>query len=372
MRIISWNIDGIDRRYKELIQLAEEYKPDIIFLQKIKNQQGNVNFAIEGYRQLWWFGDSAPYSGVATYCKESITLNHLLIPELSEDGHFQMYGLDDLCICNAYVPYSNTALPESIEFRKRWNKTLHDVATRITKDAKMIILGDMNIVHTEMDNDGHAPLQQKKGCFFDWERDDFDRLLADAHLIDSFRETHPDETKYSYYFDNLRKVLQSGWRIDYALVSESLMQQVVNSDILTDFGSGKSVPIILDLALPLEQTEKYRGEVEFSKKERKIAKEILRKGILSYHQNWQNGIAVLIQSPYAENENSFDRSMEITRRAKNFYKEAMRLEELYDKFLLPSGIAMFLKEGNLSTEDLKDLPKETQNHLLYKAKKMRE
>lgn len=83
MRIISWNIDSIGRRYKDLIQLAEEYQPDIIFLQKIKNQQGNANFPIVGYRQLWWLGDSAPYSGVATYCKVSLSLNHLPVPELS-------------------------------------------------------------------------------------------------------------------------------------------------------------------------------------------------------------------------------------------------------------------------------------------------
>ena len=262
MRIISWNIDGIARRYKELIQLAEEYQPDIIFLQKIKNQQGNANFPIEGYRQLWWFGDSAPYSGVATYCKASITLNHMPIPELSENGHFQMFGLDDLCICNAYVPYSNTSLPESIEFRKKWNKALQDVAIRITQEAKMIILGDMNIVHTEMDNDGHAPLQQNKGCFFEWEREDFNRLLADAHLVDSFRKTHLEKNKYTYYFNDLKKAFQSGWRIDYALVSESLMPQVINSDILTDFGNGKSVPIILELGPTLRQSEKFIGEME--------------------------------------------------------------------------------------------------------------
>ncbi|WP_297070525.1 exodeoxyribonuclease III [uncultured Duncaniella sp.] len=372
MRIISWNIDGIGRRYKKLTQLAEEYQPDIIFLQKIKNQQGNVNFPIEGYSQLWWFGDSAPYSGVATYCKESISLHHLPVPELSEDGHFQMFELEDLCLCNAYVPYSNTAIPESVELRKRWDETLHDVVTRMSQDAKMIILGDMNIVHTEKDNDGHAPLQQNKGCFFDWERENFNSLLTDAHLVDSFRERHPDENKYSYYFDNLRKALHSGWRIDYALVSKSLMPQVINSDILTDFGSGKSVPIILELDMSSGLSDKYLGEVEFSKEERKIATEILKKGILSYHRNWQNGMATFIQSPYAKNENAFDRSMEITRLAKDFYKEAMRLENMYDKSLLASGIAMFLNEGNLTPDDLKCLPEETQKHLLYKANKMRE
>lgn len=372
MRIISWNVNGIGRRYKELMQLAEEYQPDIIFLQKIKNMQGNANFPIEGYRQLWWVGDSAMNSGVAAYCKESIGLEHIVTPELSEGGHFQMFVIDGICICNAYVPYSNTSIPESVDIRKCWDKELHDTITRVSKDMPVMIFGDLNIVHTEYDQNDDEKLVQNKGCFFDWERDNFYKLLSDARLADSFRKLHPDEKKFSYFHEILGKMFKLGWRIDYALVSDSLMPDVVSSDILTDFGSAQSVPIILDLNKTIGLSEKYFGEVVFSKEERKIAKEILKKGILSYHQNWQNGIAALIQSPYADNENPFDRSMEITQRSKDFYKEAMRLENLYDKTMLASGIAMFLADGNLKEDDLKDLPIETQRYLLYKAEKMRD
>lgn len=58
--------------------------------------------------------------------------------------------------------------------------------------------------------------------------------------------------------------------------------------------------------------------------------------------------------------------------ARDFYKEAMKLENLYDRMFLASGIAMFLNEGNLTSDDLKRLPEETQKHLLYKARRMRE
>lgn len=217
----------------------------------------------------------------------------------------------------------------------------------------------------------YHPPTQNKGCFFDWERDNFDKLMDNAHLVDSFRQLHPDERTYSYYYDSLNRMLHHGWRIDYALVSESLMPSVTKSDILTEFGSGKSVPIILDLDITVGFSDKYRGEVVFSKEERKIAKEILKKGILSYHRNWQNALVALIQSPYTEDENAFSRSMEITKRAKDFYKEAMRLENLYDKTLLASGIAMLLSEGYIVESDLKGLPDETQKHLLYKASKMK-
>ena len=372
MRIISWNVNGIGRRYKELIQLAEEYQPDIIFLQKIKNMQGNANFPIEGYRQLWWFGDSAQNSGVATYCKESILLEHIPMPELSEGGHFQMFVIDGIYLCNAYVPYSNTLLPESVDFRRNWNKKLHEDMVRISEDNQIMIFGDMNIVHTEYDRYDDKSLTQNKGCFFDWEREDFSKLLSGAKLVDSFRSLYPKEKKFSYFHESLGKTFKWGWRIDYALVSESLMKEVSDSDILEDFGTAPSAPIILDLNRTFGLSEKYRGEVMFSKDERKIAKEILKKGILSYHQNWQNGIAALIQSPYTEDENAFSRSMEITKRAKDFYKEAMRLESFYDKTWIASGIAMFLADGNLKEEDLKVLPTDIQKYLLYKAEKIRD
>lgn len=372
MRIISWNVNGIGRRYKELIQLAEEYQPDIIFLQKIKNKQGNANFPIEGYRQLWWLGDSADNSGVAAYCKGSIALQHCPCPALSEGGHFQIFEMDGLYLCNAYVPYSNTSLPESVGFRKKWDGALYKAMKRISQEAPTIILGDMNIVHTQLDNDEQSALQQNKGCFFDWERDNFQKLLTDVQLVDSFRKLHPEERKSTYFYEGIGKTLKWGWRIDYALVSESLMPFVTKSDVLTDFGTATSAPIILDLTKTVGLSDKYRGEVVFSKEERKIAKEILKKGILSYHQNWQDGIAALIQSPYSEDENAYSRSLEITQRAKDFYKEAMRLENFYDKTLLASGIAMFLADGNLKEEDLNELPTETQKHLLFKAKRIRE
>lgn len=247
MRIISWNLNGIHRRYKELIQLVEEYHPDIILLQKIKNMEGNVKFPLEGYRQLWWLGDSYANSGVAAYCKESIVMEHIVTPELSEEGHFQMFVVDGICVCNAYVPYSNVSIPESIEFRKRWDIELCANLLQVSKNTPIMVFGDMNIVHTEYDQHADEKLVQNRGCFFEWERRNFNKLLSEVRLEDSFRLLHPYDRKFSYFHGNSGKKSKSGWRIDYALVSESLMPYVINSDILTDFGSAQSVPLLLDI-----------------------------------------------------------------------------------------------------------------------------
>lgn len=247
MRIVSWNVNGIGRRYAELIQLVDVYQPDVIFLQKVRNPHGNISYPLEGYRGLWRIGDSADNSGVATYCKASVGLEFCATPQLTEKGHFQMFKTGGIYMCNAYVPFSNILLPESIDFRKKWDVYLLEVATRLSKEYPLMILGDMNIVHTAQDNDCNSSLRQRRGCYFDWERDNFDRLLADAKLVDSFRALHPSEIKYSYFHTAANKSSNLGWRIDYALVSETLMADVVTSDILTDFGSSPSAPIILEL-----------------------------------------------------------------------------------------------------------------------------
>ncbi len=80
-------------------------------------------------------------------------------------------------------------------------------------------------------------------CFSAWERQNFDTLLAEADLVDAFRALHPEENKPSFY-GNFR-FLGIGNRIDYFLVSRSLLKDVKDSDILTAFGTGQSVPIIL-------------------------------------------------------------------------------------------------------------------------------
>lgn len=106
---------------------------------------------------------------------------------------------------------------------------------------------------------------------------------------------------------------------------------------------------------------------EFSKSERNIAKEVIRIDILRRHQEWQNEIAALINSPYSEGSNVFDRNMEITKRARDFYKEAMRMEEFYRNSQMEFAILILLRNGYLSREDFSDFPKDVAEMMLAKA-----
>lgn len=108
--------------------------------------------------------------------------------------------------------------------------------------------------------------------------------------------------------------------------------------------------------------------MEFSKTERGIAKEIIKTGILRCHQKWQNEIAALIKSPYPDDTNAFDRSMEITKRARDFYKKAMYMEEFYRNSQIELAIVILLCEGYLTQDDLHGFPNEISKLLLAKSR----
>lgn len=245
MRIISWNINGITRHYDELIELANRYLPDIICLQKVKSKDGIDEFPLYGFRPFWRMCDYGQYSGVATYYHKDMTAHSLDSLSLSDDGHLQALEFSEFTLLNTYVPYSNKNVPGAIERRKQWNKLYIPFVTECANQKAVVICGDLNIVHKPIDAVDGVNIKSS-GNYYKWEHEDFDRLLAEANLVDSLRELQPDTPIFSYFFQHKHKTdPRYGWRLDYALVSRPLLPKVTIADIL-DFGTAPSKPIILD------------------------------------------------------------------------------------------------------------------------------
>ncbi len=252
--IISWNINSIGRRYDELKQLAETYNPDYICLQKVRNKSYLDKFTIPGYHGLFTFDDYGSMSGVMLYARTKDGIDpilqldsmpkRILTPRLSTEGHLQVYDCGHFILANTYVPFANSQLEGAEEYRKVWDEQFRKLIVELLEKLPIIICGDMNIVHTDKDTfeDKHI---QNRPCFSQWEREAFDALLSETHLVDAFRSIHPEERKPSFY-GNFR-FLGIGNRIDYFLISRSLLPDVIDCDVLTDFGTGQSAPIILTL-----------------------------------------------------------------------------------------------------------------------------
>lgn len=250
--IISWNINSIGRRFGELKQLAETYNPDYICLQKVRNKTSLDKFTIPGYHPLFTFDDYGSMSGVMLYTRIIDGIEPILqldsmpkriqTPALSAEGHLQVYNCGKFILANAYVPFANPQIDCADKYRKVWDEQFRRLIVELSHELPVIICGDLNIVHTGKDSceDKHI---QNRPCFSTWEREDFDSLLSEANLVDAFRHLHPEDNKPSFY-GNFR-FLGIGNRIDYFLVSRSLLPDLVDSDVLTDFGTGQSTPIIL-------------------------------------------------------------------------------------------------------------------------------
>lgn len=238
MKIISWNVAGFKARAKEIEWLMQGHQPDIVCLQKTRTDKAPE---FDGYRVYADCSDR--WSGVATYVRSFLDGKFI-----ESDSHHLILEFDDFVLVNAYVPYSNPKVPGYVERRKEWNKWINEFVKKLTKP--MIICGDLNIVHTDLDS-FYPSCVRNTGCYYHWERDDFNHLLSACKLVDTFRRLHPDERSYTY-FDTMHgvdyRVTNQGTRLDYFLVSESMMPCVKKSEILSPL-SAPSNPILLDLQL---------------------------------------------------------------------------------------------------------------------------
>lgn len=246
MLLISWNVNGLARRYDEVKELIAAYAPDFLCLQKVRSKEDSGRFTVDGYRQLFAPVDFGDWSGVSTYVRidSGMTLKRIASPELSLNGHLQAYHCNSFVLLNTYVPFGNQKLDGAVEYRRKWDEMYRSFVKDCSGTLPVIICGDLNIVHTGFDCCADR-LESTRANFTKWERDNFNRLLSDCDLADPYRTLHPEEKKPTYY--GAWRHLQTGNRIDYFLLSHTLLPRVASAEILTDFGSGQSVPITLEL-----------------------------------------------------------------------------------------------------------------------------
>jgi len=243
IRLISWNIDGLKARWPVLQNLIAGYSPDVICLQKVRHS-GEV-LDIDGYK---CFMSSAPYAGVCTYIRNNIPHEpDSAIQEIpTATGYMQKFKIlyPDFTLFNCYVPYSNPDVAGAVEHRENYDRFLLQ-QVRKTSD-RLVICGDMNIVHSSLDCwDGKHERDQAN--FHDWERQNFEHLLSEGNLADTFRELHRRDKRFSYFFRNDPKVRadNQGHRIDYFLASKSFIPYISEAEIIKDVTASTNNPILL-------------------------------------------------------------------------------------------------------------------------------
>lgn len=103
--------------------------------------------------------------------------------------------------------------------------------------------------------------------------------------------------------------------------------------------------------------------MELTKADKRQLKDIIRRGILRQCEEWLKETSELISKPYDDDENAFDRCMEVTKRSRDYYKEAMEREDYYRNTMIELGVYVLLREGYLTFDDLSELRPDVQSDI---------
>ena len=147
---------------------------------------------------------------------------------------------------NVYTPNSQDGL-RRLDYRMQWEDSFREYLCALKSRKGVIVCGDMNVAHEEIDLKNPATNHFSAG-FSDEERAKMTSLL-DSGFIDSWRELHPEEQKYSWWSYRMRaRERNVGWRIDYFLVSENLKDRLEGAEILNDIFGSDHCPVELTLS----------------------------------------------------------------------------------------------------------------------------
>lgn len=251
MKLISWNVNGLRAcAGKGFFDFFAQENADIFCLGETKMQPDQAQFDTEGYFQYWNSAEKKGYSGVAVFTKHKpLSVSYGLgIDEHDHEGRVLTLEFESFFLVNVYTPNSQNELAR-LDYRMKWDDDFRSYVCKLDKQKPVIICGDMNVAHQEIDLK-NPKTNRKNAGFTDEERQKMTALL-ESGFTDTWRAKNPGVTDtyswWSYRFKAREK--NAGWRIDYFLVSDRLMEQVSNTAIYTDIFGSDHCPVGLEIAL---------------------------------------------------------------------------------------------------------------------------
>lgn len=254
MRLVSWNVNGIRAvMKKDFPESLEALAPDVLCLQETKAQDDQVQEAIESLNGYHVFSNSAErkgYSGTAILSKEKPlrVFPDIGIDEHDTEGRVITAEFDGFFLVNVYVPNSGAELVR-LPYRGTWDEAFRDFLVELNKQKPVIVCGDLNVAHQDIDIARPKANYNKTAGYTQQEIDGLSSIL-EAGFIDSYRYLYPDTVKYSWWsYRGGARQKNIGWRIDYFLVAESLLDKVTEASIENEIMGSDHCPVILDLDL---------------------------------------------------------------------------------------------------------------------------
>ncbi len=250
MKLISWNVNGLRACVKKgFMDYFNEMQADMFCVQELKLQEGQIDLAMPGYHQIYNYAEKKGYSGTAIFTKQQPISTKLGIgvKKHEHEGRVITLEYEEFFFVTIYTPNSQRELAR-LDYRMEFEDAFRKYIVSLDQKKPVIICGDMNVAHNEIDlkND---KTNHKNAGFSDQEREKFTQLLTSG-FVDTFRHLYPEKVEYtwwSYMFS--ARANNTGWRIDYFLVSERLKGQIVDSKIHKSILGSDHCPVELDINL---------------------------------------------------------------------------------------------------------------------------
>lgn len=255
LHLVNWNVNGIRSIIKkDFLKDIHALNPDMLCLQEHKASHADVKTVLEALPEYKSFVNDSKarkgYSGTAILTKQeplSVTYD-MGVEEHDLEGRVVTAEYDTFILVTVYTPNSGEGL-KRLEYRQTWDIAFREYVSWLNKRKPVIICGDLNVAHQPVDLARPKQNYNKSAGYTQQEIDGFSTLLS-AGFVDSFRNKHPEEIKYSYwnYLFNAR-ANNTGWRIDYFLVSERLMPNVEEALIYNECMGSDHCPVALKLTV---------------------------------------------------------------------------------------------------------------------------
>lgn len=254
MKIISWNVNGIRAiQNKGFTETINQLDADCILLQETKAQPDQVNQALEKLEGYHIYSNSAErkgYSGVTLLSRQppQKIIYDIDIADHDREGRVITAEYEHFFLLNVYVPNSGQNLV-NLDYRQTWDSDFLAYLQQLQKEKPLIVCGDFNVAHNEIDIARPKANYNKTAGYTQIEIDGFSRFI-DSGLIDTFRHFHPDTIAYSWWSYRAKaRAKNIGWRIDYILSGNSLIDNIKQSFVLPEIHGSDHCPIGIEIKI---------------------------------------------------------------------------------------------------------------------------
>jgi exodeoxyribonuclease-3 len=255
MKITTWNVNGIRAILnKDFETSILEMNSDIICLQETKAQDEQVEDTlghIDGYHLYTNSAEKKGYSGTAILSKQkplniikgmsSLVTTNL---EIDNEGRVLTAEYENFYLVNVYAPNAGQGL-KRLDYKKEWNSVFLDCLVQLKHKKNVIVCGDFNVAHQAIDLKNDKSNYNKTAGYTQVEIDGFNKIL-NAGFVDIYRVLYPTKEEYTYWSYRFKaRERNTGWRIDYFLISKDLTEHIKEIKILNQYFGSDHCPVTL-------------------------------------------------------------------------------------------------------------------------------